>query len=514
MNVPLPSDSQDDILLVDDTPNNLRLLSGLLKEKGYDVRAVISGRMAITAAQASPPALVLLDISMPEMNGYEVCRQLKTDERTRHIPVIFISALDDVFDKVKAFDVGGVDYITKPFQVEEVLARVKLHLTLQKLQRQMQQQNAELQEQIRERQQAEEKYRSVLENAIEGFFQTNVKGQYLTANPALVKIYGYDSIADLMTNLTADKLYVRHGRRAELQAYLSQYGVASDFESQVYCKDGKKIWISENIRVVNDEAGNLLYYEGMVQDITERRQTEAELYRQRQETERLLLSIMPQSIAERLKRRAVTIADSYPMVTVLFADIVDFTQLSTRVAPSVLVESLNQIFSEFDRLAELYGLEKIKTIGDEYMVAGGLPDPKLDHADAVAELALTMQQSIVQFQSDLGEPFQLRIGINSGPVVAGVIGTKKLTYDLWGETVNLASRMQSQGIPGKIQVAPGAYQLLRDRYQLEERGQMDIKGFGRMHTYWLTGRVDPIPHEMTSEREVLSDIDVANTGQE
>jgi PAS domain S-box-containing protein len=491
MNVPpFENVGSSDILLVDDTPNNLRLISGLLKDKGYEVRAVISGRMAITAAQASPPDLILLDICMPEMNGYEVCQELKADGRTRHIPVIFISALDDVFDKVKAFDAGGVDYITKPFQVEEVLARVKLHLTLQRLQGQLQQQNAQLQQQIYERQQAEEKYRSVLENAIEGFFQTDTRGKFLTANPSLVKIYGYDSIDDLLANLSADQLYVRPGRRAELNAYLSQYDVASDFESQVYRKDGNKIWISENTRIVRDEKGQPLYYEGMVQDITERRRTEAELYRQRQETERLLLSIMPQSIAERLKRKSTTIADSYPCVTVLFADIVDFTQLSTRLSPSTLVESLNQIFSEFDRLAELYGLEKIKTIGDEYMVAGGLPDPKIDHADAIADLAITMQQSMAQFQSALGEPFRLRIGINSGPVVAGVIGTKKLAYDLWGETVNLASRMQSQGISGKIQVAPAAYRLLCDRYQFEERGMTEIKGFGQIETYWLIGRAD------------------------
>jgi adenylate cyclase len=480
------TERQGDILIVDDTPNNLRLLSNLLTEKGYQIRAAINGRMALTAIQAAQPELILLDICMPEMDGFEVCKTLKANPQTCEIPIIFISALDEVFDKVKAFEIGGVDYITKPFHVAEVLVRVKIHLSLRRLQQQQQQQNLQLQQEIYERKQAEEKYRSVLENAIEGFFQTSADGRYLAANPALAKMYGYDSVAEFLEHVhNVNQIYSRPKRREELNVYLNQHGQAIDFESQVNRKDGQKIWISENIRVVKDPDGQLLYYEGMVQDITERRHAEAELYRQRQETERLLLSILPQSIAERLKRKQATIADSFESVTVLFADIVDFTRLSTRIAPSSLVDLLNRIFSEFDRLAEFYGLEKIKTMGDEYMLAGGLPMPCTNHAELVADMALAMQHSITEFYSDLGSSFQLRIGINTGPVVAGVIGTKKFTYDLWGETVNLASRMQTQGVPGSIQVAAATYQQLKHLYLFEERGVLDVKGFGEMSTYWL-----------------------------
>jgi class 3 adenylate cyclase len=283
-------------------------------------------------------------------------------------------------------------------------------------------------------------------------------------------------------------LYVRLGRRAELDVYLNRYGEVSACESQIYCKDGSKIWIAETIRAVKGADGKLLYYEGTVQDITERRQAEAELRHHRLESEQLLASILPQSIAQQLKRKPDTIADSFSNVTVLFADLVNFTAFSTRVSPSELVQLLNQIFSAFDQLAEQFELEKIKTIGDEYMVAGGLPKPRPNHLEAMAEMALAMQQVVQQFRSDLGEPFQLRIGIHSGPVVAGVIGKKKLTYDLWGETVNLASRLQTQGVAGQIQVSAAVYEGLRHHYHLEPRGALLIKGFGELMTYWLKGR--------------------------
>ena len=156
------------------------------------------------------------------------------------------------------------------------------------------------------------------------------------------------------------------------------------------------------------------------------------------------------------------------------------------MSPLELVNLLNQMFSTFDKLAQKYGLEKIKTIGDAYMVAGGLPVPRGDHAEAVAQMALDMQEAIKQFQADLGEPFQIRIGINTGPVIAGVIGIKKFIYDLWGDTVNVASRMESSGIPGRIQVSATTYDILKDKFLLEKRGAVLIKGKGEMITYWLT----------------------------
>lgn len=487
----LPSvENRGSLLIVDDTPDNLHLLTRILAKKGYQVRGAINGQMALTAIQLAPPDLVLLDISMPVMSGYEVCQALKADDRTREIPVIFLSALSEVRDKVKAFEVGGIDYITKPFQAKEVLARVEVHLNLQRLQHQLQAQNIQLQQEIEARQAAEEKYRSIFENCIEGIFQSTVEGSYLSANLSLARMYGYESVQELVTSVTdiSKTVYVLPDRRKELQVYLQQHQQVAGFESQVYRKDGSLIWVSETVREMRDRDGKLLFYEGTVQDITERKQTEAELHQQRLQTERLLLNVLPQSIAERLKRSQETIADSFDQVTVMFADVVNFTPLAARISPTTLVNLLNQIFSNFDQLAEQYGLEKIKTIGDAYLVAAGVPIPRPDHAFAVAEMALAMQQTITQFKSDLGEPFQLRIGINTGSIVAGVIGKKKFTYDLWGNAVNLASRMQTQADPGTIQVTTATYRLLQAHYWLEEQGRSEVKGIGEVATYRLTGK--------------------------
>jgi adenylate cyclase len=224
------------------------------------------------------------------------------------------------------------------------------------------------------------------------------------------------------------------------------------------------------------------------------RQAFRQLEAEQAKSERLLLNVLPKAIADRLKQNENTIADSFPEVTVLFADIVGFTRLASRVSPPELVKILNRIFSAFDRLASEYGLEKIKTIGDAYMVVGGLPVPRTDHAEAIARMAIAMLEEIEQFDSQDRESFSMRIGIHTGPVVAGVIGTNKFIYDLWGDTVNTASRMESHGVPGRIQVSPTTYERLRHAYDFEERGPIRIKGKGDMMVYLLSTRKNrPIP---------------------
>lgn len=208
-----------------------------------------------------------------------------------------------------------------------------------------------------------------------------------------------------------------------------------------------------------------------------------ETYRRR--ADRLLLNILPDAIAWRLKQNPETIADGYNEVTVLFADIVDFTDMSAGADPVDVVRKLNEIFSEFDDLAAQYGLEKIKTVGDAYMVAGGLPDPRPDHCAAVAEFALAIVDKMRGHSSWDGRPMRIRVGINSGPVVAGVIGRRKFIYDLWGDTVNVASRMESGGLADFIQVTAAVRDRLSDRYTFEERGPVPVKGKGEMVTYLL-----------------------------
>lgn len=366
------------ILVVDDTPHNVRLLSTILTGQGYQVRKALNGQRALATVQEFPPHLILLDVMMPEMNGYELCEHLKSSPTTSSIPVIFLSALDDASDKVKAFDVGAVDYITKPFQEKEVLARVANQLTIQSQKQLLQEQRNQLEE-------------------IVGRLENEIKE--------------------------------RQG--AELALRLAQ-----------------------------------------------------------QKSDHLLLNILPAAIVEALKKGENTNAERFDSATVLFADIVNFTSLASRISPLELVKFLNQIFSKFDELTEKHGLEKIKTNGDAYMVAGGLPVPRPDHAEAIANIALDMQEAIADFKTDRGEPFQIRIGINTGPVVAGVIGTKKFSYDLWGDTVNVASRMESQGLPGCIQVTNAVYQQLQNNYVFEERGPISVKGKGETIAYLLTGKKD------------------------
>ena len=356
--------------MVDDTPDNVRLLSAMLTEAGYQVRKALNANRALSTVEASPPDLILLDIMMPDMDGYQVCQQLKAQEQTRDIPVIFISALDDVLDKVKAFEIGGVDYIAKPFQQQEVLARVRNHLIVGQQQRQISEQNERLKREIKDRE------------------------------------------------------------NIELALRIAQ-----------------------------------------------------------QKSERLLLNILPRPIVARLKEIDGPIAEHFEEVTVLFADIVGFTSFASSMSPLKLVGLLNRIFSQFDQLVEKHDLEKIKTIGDAYMVVGGLPVPREDHASAVADMALDMIRAIASVKVEASEPLQMRIGMHIGPVVAGTIGTKKFSYDLWGDTVNVASRMESLGEAGKIQATAALYDRLKDKYIFAERGQISVKGKGEMITYWLKGKV-------------------------
>jgi len=212
------------------------------------------------------------------------------------------------------------------------------------------------------------------------------------------------------------------------------------------------------------------------------------LLAEQERSERLLLNVLPAPIATRLKQGEELIADDFPEVTVLFADLVDFTRRSRDATPERVVQVLDDLFSALDELAERYGLEKIKTVGDAYMVVGGLPEPRPDHALAVADMALAVREEVPRHLGPAGLPLAVRIGIDTGPVVAGVIGRRKFSYDLWGDTVNTASRMESTGVPGCIQVTERTWRRLRDRYRLERRGPVQVKGKGELVTWFLVGR--------------------------
>lgn len=345
------------ILVVDDDPGNRDLLSRRLVRKGFDVLTAVDGPAALAMLRQRKVDLILLDMLMPGMDGGEVLGRLKADPRLRDIPVIMLSALDEMDSVVRCILMGAEDYLSKPFNT--VLLRARLDACLEK-----------------------------------------------------------------------------HRLRKHEQEYL---------------------------RTIEDE---------------------------RHKSDTLLLNILPQPIADRLKHGETTIVDSLGEVTVLFADLVGFTSMATHLSSVEVVRLLDEIFSGFDTLAEAQGLEKIKTIGDAYMVVGGLPTPRPDHAQAIAELALSMLEHVQRQYANFRFPIQLRLGINTGPVIAGIIGRHKFNYDLWGDTVNTASRMESHGLPGKIQVTEATYHRLKDHYRFDQRGEIDIKGKGRMTTWFLTARLD------------------------
>ncbi|TPQ33950.1 adenylate cyclase [Cupriavidus pinatubonensis] len=299
--------------------------------------------------------------------------------------------------------------------------------------------------------------------------------------------------------------------------------VRCDFE--IYGRAmGEETIIDFSIQPIRNESGEVVYLLPEGRNITEKKRAEAEIARKNQElqasselisrqrdelqrlydrlteeqrlSERLLLNLLPYPIAERLKAPPEfdaddipeIIADRFPEVTVLFADLVAFSRFASTMDPERLVSLLNEIFTEFDTIADLRGLEKIKTIGDAYMAAAGLPDPAADHAVRAAHMALDMIDALDRFNQRRGYNLQLRIGINSGPVVAGVIGKGKFIYDLWGDAVNIASRMESAGIPGHVQVTEATRQRLGQKFLLEERGTIAAKGVGILHTWILVGR--------------------------
>jgi class 3 adenylate cyclase len=317
-----------------------------------------NGRQALTLLRARSFDLVLLDIMMPEVSGFQVLEQCRSDPQLQHIPIVVISGNDDLDSVVRCVEMGAADYLFKPFDHVLFKARVDACLEKKRL-------------------------------------------------------------------------------RDQEQAYIRQ------------------------------------------------------LKAEQEKSERLLLNVLPAPIAARLKQDQGIIAEQFDDVTVLFADIVDFTTLAARVTPTELVGVLNEIFSLFDELAEQHELEKIKTIGDAYMVVGGLPVTRADHAEAIADMALDMRLAMARFNAEHSELFSMRIGISSGPAVAGVIGTAKFAYDLWGDTVNTASRMESHGLPGHIQVSAATYKRLREAYRFTARGLINVKGKGAMRTYLLDGKKVP-----------------------
>lgn len=344
------------ILVVDDDAMNREMLSRRLQRMGYKIREASNGNHALDELKQRPFDLVLLDIIMPELDGFRTLEFMKTDPMLRHVPVIMLTALDEVESTVRCIEAGAEDYVPKPF------------------------------------------------------------------NPVIL--------------------------RARINASL------------------------EKKRLRDQEQAALL-----------------QLQSERTKSERLLLNVLPQAIADRLKQGERTIVDSFHECTVVFADIVGFTQIVGKYSPSRTVQLLNELFSAFDRIAETHRLEKIKTIGDSYMMVGGVPTALTDHAAVCGQAALEMLENLRAFNRRYQIDWAVRVGMNSGPVIGGIIGTKKFAYDLWGDTVNIASRMESHGQPWRIQLTESTRKLLGHKFKTEERGVIEIKNSEPMRVFHLIGPV-------------------------
>lgn len=340
------------ILVVDDLESNRTLLARRLVRDGHEATVAESGERALDLLRVETFDLVLLDLMMPGMNGFEVLARLKADSRLHNIPVIMISALDELDSVARCIEAGAEDYLPKPF------------------------------------------------------------------NPVLLK--------------------------ARIRA----------------CLDRKQWREREQL------------YLDRLED-------------EKEKFEKLLLSILPSQIVGRLNDGETIIADRFDNVSVLFSDLVGFTQISSRMPPSELVTWLNTLFSAFDGIARQLGVEKIKMIGDAYMVAAGVPEKRADHAEAIAHMALRMVDVVNQLNGRHETPFKIRIGIDSGPVVAGIIGTHRFLYDIWGNTVNVASRLESHSEPNRIQISENTAALLKGGFDMEERDEIAVKGKGLIKTFFL-----------------------------
>lgn len=343
-------------------------------------------------------------------------------------------------------------------------------------------------------QDSEERFRQVTNTIDEVFWMTDPrKDRMLFISQAYERIWGQTCESVIEQPLSFIESIHPDDRDAVIAAFPKQKEGSYDIEYRIVRRDGGIRWIRDKAFPVRDASGEIYRVVGVAQDITENKDLIRDLSEEKAKTEHLLENILPKSIIgilkgqQRMSVESPVIAQRIDHATVLFADIVGFTSFSKSMEAEYVVSQLNQMVHVFDQLVDKHGVEKIKTIGDGYMLAGGVPDYQEDHARRVANVALEMRVELVRFNRTHGQTFQIRIGIHSGTLIAGVIGTKKYVYDVWGDTVNTASRMESQGVPGEIQVSEDTYRLLSDRYRFEDRGLIAVKGKGEIRAYLLKG---------------------------
>jgi len=519
LNHPNDSNMSNKVLVVDSDRHIESLLTPKFQRQILDQKlqfiSVNNGREAIDQLQTNQSIdIILTDVNIPEIDGVSLLQRLH-DLNLLNKVVVISNCADIGSTKITNLNnmEGAVGFVVKPIDIHDLEITLSKALqtvqelkeqsqALQKAQTSLQQINEELEIRVEQRTQELRKANEQLqrsnsllhaqkEAALDGIVAVDEQGCIISYNQRFHEMWGIPErvlhpeqnpqlLALLQYTIklpdefigVIENAYDQPDVSKNMEVNISDGRVFDCYSSPVYSALGKFYGIIWHFR-----------------DISDRVKAERALKLEKAKSERLLRNVLPERIAERLKQNRTVIADRFEDVTVLFADIVNFTRLSIQLSPRELVALLNQIFSKFDQVVETYGLEKIKTIGDSYMVAGGLPIRNHDHAEAIADLALNMQAEITKFTDKSGNPLAMRIGINTGEVIAGVIGTTKFTYDLWGDTVNIASRMESQGVANQIQVTATTYERLKSQYLLQKRGILEIKGVGEVTTYILIGKL-------------------------
>jgi adenylate cyclase len=457
------------ILIVDDTPGNLKLLSTALVQQGYEVRNAINGSLALSGAKTIRPDLILLDIMMPGMDGYEVCTRLKQDPQTQDIPVIFISAIDGVVDKVKAFEVGGVDYVSKPFQIEEVLARIQHQLQIAHLQSRLEEQNLRLQENDRNRQSLELYYQQLWEGSSDGMYRAAADGALKAVNQAFVDILGYDNPPQLMgAGKNIADLYLQPAQWHEFVTQMQQQGQVINFASELRQRDGEVLWVSLTAQALTDDVGQVLSYEGRIQEIQDKTAA-VQKDNSRRRMRRLLISLFPKVIAKKFIHDPQNrFAHSFPQVTLLSITLDD--QGFDLTNPKTIISRYNKIMQLLETIAEQHGIEHLRSLGQAFLVVAGMPTAQADHADRMVRFALDLQKQ------SLG----LRMGIHSGPVIAGIVGgEQRLSYEIYGPTLAVTQQLAAQGKCDRILVSEVTRQMLSGSYNLQ------VNVSGNIESCWL-----------------------------
>jgi PAS domain S-box-containing protein len=514
------------ILVVDDNIHNSKLIEGiLLADKAkYEVFFANDGLQGVEKARKIHPDLILMDMRMPELSGIDCLKILQDDEYMREIPVIFITAYKTNENFAEAFKYGAFDYITKPIDISELRSRIEKALSIgQTLQRI----RAKIDKYQEERKSLEERA-TLTESSPNAFILVDAKGNLEWANEGFERLHEIKFEEFKKTygsNVHEIKIYKDFTRGA---IHCIQTKKAAQIEAKQHLPSGIKKWFQIFISPQLNEDGDLMKLIVVESDVTIIKNKEEELFKQnrrmlliterlelansllesqkveiqeqkrliedeQEKSERLLLNILPFEVARQLKSKGKAGTRYYRHVTVMFTDFKDFSKNTRELEPIDLVSILDDYFAKFDEITGTHYLEKIKTIGDAYMCAGGLPlRNKSNPVDAVLA-GLEIQDYIMKIKNDArpGIPnWDLRIGIHTGPVVAGVVGRKKFAYDIWGETVNTASRMEQMGEIGEVNVSEGTYEYIKDYFECTFRGKIEAKNVGEMEMYYVK-RIKP-----------------------